>query len=208
MKKICPLCEHENEEDARFCTECNEPFYNLEEENKIKETWIPERSDLNKRKSPTSYFDNLGLTRDQKEKLIFSFNDYLNDHHDHRKPEKEIITLLLGSKWQWPDFNEWHNKFTELGYFPYMWSSVQNFPSEKAPEAVQVLDTFANLSLNARRLLVGNNVINFSFQATRAIEDLGRVIGMMQGETISVVKELREVNFAKYPLDISENSIC
>ena len=37
MKKICPLCEHENDEDARFCTECNEPLYNLEEECKKRE---------------------------------------------------------------------------------------------------------------------------------------------------------------------------
>ncbi|MBP8717992.1 MAG: tetratricopeptide repeat protein [Candidatus Atribacteria bacterium] len=27
MKKICPLCGTENEEDARFCKECNEPLY-------------------------------------------------------------------------------------------------------------------------------------------------------------------------------------
>lgn len=27
MKKICPLCETENEEDARFCKDCNEPLY-------------------------------------------------------------------------------------------------------------------------------------------------------------------------------------
>lgn len=52
MKKICPLCETENEEDARFCQECNEPLYDLkkeEEEDIDKETernnnedeWIP-----------------------------------------------------------------------------------------------------------------------------------------------------------------------
>ena len=27
MKKICPLCETENDEDAIFCKECNEPLY-------------------------------------------------------------------------------------------------------------------------------------------------------------------------------------
>jgi len=27
VKKICPLCGTENEEDARFCKECNEPLY-------------------------------------------------------------------------------------------------------------------------------------------------------------------------------------
>lgn len=29
MKKKCPLCETENELDARFCIECNEPIYNI-----------------------------------------------------------------------------------------------------------------------------------------------------------------------------------
>jgi predicted nucleic acid-binding Zn ribbon protein len=31
MKKICPLCGTENEEDTRFCKECNEPLMNVEE---------------------------------------------------------------------------------------------------------------------------------------------------------------------------------
>ncbi|TFG90028.1 MAG: zinc ribbon domain-containing protein, partial [Candidatus Atribacteria bacterium] len=34
MKKICPLCETENDEDARFCKECNEPLYNIKAEEK------------------------------------------------------------------------------------------------------------------------------------------------------------------------------
>lgn len=29
MKKKCPLCETENEEDARFCKKCNEPLYDI-----------------------------------------------------------------------------------------------------------------------------------------------------------------------------------
>lgn len=201
MKKICPLCQHENEEDARFCTECNEPLYNLEEENKNKETWITDEPDLDKEKSLPTNLEDLGLTNNQIERLIFIFKSYFNDY---RKIEKEIIALLLGSKWHWSEFDVWHHRFTELGYFPHMWASVQNYPLEKNPEAIKALDIFANLSLNARRLLVENNVIDFSFEATRAIEDIGRVIGMMQNETISVLKELREVNLAKYPLGISE----
>lgn len=31
MKKICPLCGNENEENARFCIECNEPLINIQE---------------------------------------------------------------------------------------------------------------------------------------------------------------------------------
>ena len=38
MKIKCPLCETENEEDARFCKECNIPLYDLKkEEEEIKE---------------------------------------------------------------------------------------------------------------------------------------------------------------------------
>lgn len=38
MKKICPLCGRENEEDARFCEECNIPLYDLKkEEEEVKE---------------------------------------------------------------------------------------------------------------------------------------------------------------------------
>lgn len=31
MKKICLLCGNENEENARFCIECNEPLINIQE---------------------------------------------------------------------------------------------------------------------------------------------------------------------------------
>ncbi|MFA7365401.1 MAG: SHOCT domain-containing protein [Patescibacteria group bacterium] len=31
MKKICPLCGNENEENARFCIECNEALINIQE---------------------------------------------------------------------------------------------------------------------------------------------------------------------------------
>ena len=38
MKKICPLCGIESEEDARFCKECNIPLYDLKkEEEEVKE---------------------------------------------------------------------------------------------------------------------------------------------------------------------------
>ena len=37
MKKICPLCETENDEDTRFCKECNEPLYDTTNNNKNKE---------------------------------------------------------------------------------------------------------------------------------------------------------------------------
>ena len=39
MKKICPLCGTENEEESRFCKECNEPLYNTTNNNKIKEIY-------------------------------------------------------------------------------------------------------------------------------------------------------------------------
>jgi len=38
MKKKCPLCETENEEDAKFCKECNIPLYDIKkEEDEVKE---------------------------------------------------------------------------------------------------------------------------------------------------------------------------
>lgn len=55
MKKICPLCETENDEDARFCKECNEPLYNIKAEEKEfiekerlneerEDEWIPDNT--------------------------------------------------------------------------------------------------------------------------------------------------------------------
>jgi TM2 domain-containing membrane protein YozV len=37
MKNVCPLCGTENEKDARFCKECNEPLYNPTDNKKDKE---------------------------------------------------------------------------------------------------------------------------------------------------------------------------
>lgn len=50
MKKICPLCETENEEDARFCKECNEPLYNITNNSQNKEIAIVKTEKKNNEK--------------------------------------------------------------------------------------------------------------------------------------------------------------
>jgi hypothetical protein len=55
MKKICPLCGTENEENAKFCKECNEPLYNTEEERGREESAEERISDNNKEYSEPPY---------------------------------------------------------------------------------------------------------------------------------------------------------
>jgi|LSQX01.3.fsa_nt_gb SPP1 gp7 family putative phage head morphogenesis protein len=212
MKKICPLCETENDENARFCKECNEPLYSLSNEYEDGKDWIPDNDKITEEgikitiikgirlPSPVTY-PIFGLTREQKEIMAFILDNYLSDS---RILEREFIALLLGGKWEWPDFDKWHQKFTELSYFPYMWSSVQIRPTEEIPEAAQILNTFGTLSINARRLLVGNNGISNYNQITRAIEDMGREVGIMKNETLKIIEELKQFNLAEYPLKIGE----
>ena len=49
MKKVCPLCGTENEEDARFCKECNEPLFT--QENSNYDSFIKEAKEGNKPKN-------------------------------------------------------------------------------------------------------------------------------------------------------------
>ena len=67
MKKICPLCGTENEEDARFCKECNEPLYDFKldkEKEKSKEEgeieWIPGYTEKKNSKDEKSEFPKRG----------------------------------------------------------------------------------------------------------------------------------------------------
>lgn len=214
MKIKCPLCDFENEEGARFCSNCNIPLIKQDysednpyikkknkEDDKVIDPWSEITASKDTNHSLTPKLPLSELTEEQKERIFFILNNYLSDF---RSFEREIIALLLGGKWEWLEFDKWHQKFTELDYFPYMWSSVQFRPLEEIPEAVHTLDTFASLSLDARRLLVGNNAVNKANQVTRAVEDMGREVGMMRHETLKVIEELKAFNLAKYPLEISE----
>ncbi len=162
------------------------------------------KSDINFQISLPSILSVSGLTKEQKDRIVYILDNYFSDP---RTLEKEFIALLLGGKWEWPEFKLWHQKFTELDYFPYMWSAVQYLPSEVTPEAVQTLEIFSTLSLDARRLLVGNYAIVKGKQTTRAVEDIGRVVGMTKSKTLEVIKELQKYDIAKFPLDINENLV-
>lgn len=214
MKIKCPLCDFENEEGSKFCSSCNIPLIKQDysednpyikkknkEDDKVIDPWSEITASKDTNHSLTPKLPLSELTEEQKERIFFILNNYLSDF---RSFEREIIALLLGGKWEWLEFDKWHQKFTELDYFPYMWSSVQFRPLEEILEAVQTLDTFASLSLDARRLLVGNNAVNKANQVTRAVEDMGREVGMMRHETLKVIEELKEFSLAKYPLAISE----
>jgi hypothetical protein len=214
MKIKCPLCDFENEEGSKFCSNCNIPLIKQDysednpyikkknkEDDKVIDPWSEITASKDTNHSLTPKLPLSELTEEQKERIVFILNNYLSDF---RSFEREIIALLLGGKWEWLEFDKWHQKFTELDYFPYMWSSVQFRPLEEIPEAVQTLDTFASLSLDARRLLVGNNAVNKANQVTRAVEDMGREVGMMRHETLKVIEELKKFSLSKYPLAISE----
>ncbi len=215
MKIKCPACDFENEEGSKFCKNCNEPLFTQrysednpyikkkgKENDRVTEPRIEITASKGTSQSLPATLPISGLTKEQKERIVFILDNHLSDS---RSLEREVIALLLGGKWEWPDFEKWHRKFTELDYFPYMWHSILSRPLEEIPEAVQTLDTFANLSLDARRLLVGNNAVNKANQVTRAVEDMGCEVVMMKNETLKAIEELKEFNLAKYPLEISEN---
>jgi hypothetical protein len=215
MKIKCPQCDFENEEGSKFCSNCNLPLIKqdysednpyikkkVKENDKVTEPHIKITTSKGTSRLLPTTFPISGLTKEQKERIVFILENYLTDF---RSFEREVIALLLGGKWEWPEFVKWHQKFTELDYFPYMWPSVLSQPLEEIPKAVQTLGTFANLSLDARRFLVGNNAVNKANQVTRAVEDMGREVGMVTNETLKVIEELKEFNLAKYPLEISEN---
>lgn len=124
--------------------------------------------------------------------------------HDFRLQERELIVLLLGQEWDWPAFHEWHNKFSELGYFPHMWGSVKNAPPTFPEETVKALNTFAKLSEEARRVLIGNYAITTSEPRTYPIEEIGRRVNMLESEAKEVILELKEEGLAQYPLDVSQ----
>ena len=214
MKIKCPLCGLENEEGSKFCSSCNIPLIKQDysednpyikkknkEDDKVIDPWSEITASKDTNHSLTPKLPLSELTEEQKEGIDFILDNQLSDF---RSFEREIIALLLGGKWEWPEFEKWHKKFTELDYFPYMWSSLECRPLEKIPEAIRTLDTFTRLSLDARRLLVGNNAVNKTNQVTMAVEDMGRKVGMMKNKTLKVIEELKEFNLAKYPLEIIE----
>jgi hypothetical protein len=81
MKKICPLCGTENEEDARFCKECNEPLYDMkEEEEKLRK----ERDD----------FDEVVRERESEESEFYS-PLALRPEKEEKKEKKYLMNALV-----------------------------------------------------------------------------------------------------------------
>ena len=65
MKIKCPLCNFENEEDARFCSNCNEPLFS------VKDSEIRRESPYTKKENK-KYDDNLSLDiRNKKVRLLY-----------------------------------------------------------------------------------------------------------------------------------------
>jgi len=78
MKKICPLCGTENEEDARFCKECNIPLYDIKKEEdevkeKIKRQKIERQEILKKQKNVNFSPDTTGHKMNKSIMIPFIF---------------------------------------------------------------------------------------------------------------------------------------
>ncbi|UNC91647.1 SAP domain-containing protein [Candidatus Contubernalis alkaliaceticus] len=142
-----------------------------------------------------------GITKQQQEQIESIIDNYSSDP---RAMEREIIALMLGSSWEWPEFEEWHNKFSELGYFPHMWSSLENIPPEIPEEALNALEVFSKLSLNTRRLLIGNYAITSAKPITKAIADLGRRVNLIESQAKPLILELQEYGLAQYSLKLNQ----
>jgi hypothetical protein len=66
MKIKCPACDFENEEDAKFCSNCNEPLFN------VKDSEIRREGPYIKKENKEHHDDNLGLEpRNKKTKPLY-----------------------------------------------------------------------------------------------------------------------------------------
>lgn len=86
----------------------------------------------------------------------------------------DLTGILLGKRWDWPEFNQWHARFTNGRHFPKTWSGLEYMPDEPSAEAQEVLAQVGRLSETEMSLLLSTNALTRKTSLTATPYDLAR----------------------------------
>lgn len=136
------------------------------------------------------------------DELISSLQKYADDL---RSLNRDFTAILLGSGYEWREFEQWHGWFDQANYFPPAWSSLHAGREPLPEEAAEALGKFNTLSIDAKLLLVGNNAVTTAGPITIPLDDAGRQVGFLPEKVKHIiVTELAPAGIGDYPIPAAE----
>lgn len=66
--------------------------------------------------------------------------------------ENDILVLLFPYDLLWEEFDEWHDYFSQIGRFPYMWDGLEEKPDPISDQSQDILNELCFVSVQARRI--------------------------------------------------------
>jgi hypothetical protein len=117
---------------------------------------------------------------------------------------EELTVILLGHKWQWPQFDEWHSHFQQARYFPDSWKGLEYTPDPPQPETEERLATFAGLSESAKRLLIRMGALTRKSAQVVSPYDATRKTEMSPNAIERAMHEIQGVGWGTMSLPIAD----
>lgn len=131
------------------------------------------------------------------------FQDFVKGSSEHENIQEELLLRLFPYDIVWPAFDEWHDYFEQIGYFPRMWNGLEYQKPTMSKKGLDYLDHFARLSLSARKLLVTSGFFKATKQQTIPLYDLKRKSDLIPEEFGYALDELKG-NFLKQEIGIRD----
>jgi len=113
---------------------------------------------------------------------------------------RHVEAVLLGTAYDWPDFDRWYREFSQARKFPAMWNGLQRRPDAAA--ASEVLDTVGGLSFEARMVITENAVLER--RVARSLAEIRERSFLTQEEFARAAPELKEARLLKHPAGAEE----
>jgi hypothetical protein len=113
---------------------------------------------------------------------------------------RHVEAVLLGTAYDWPEFDRWHREFSQAGRFPAMWKGLEKRPDAAA--ASEVLGPLGGLSFEARMVVTENAALER--RVARSLAEIRQRSFLNEEEFARAVPELRKARLLKHPADAAD----
>lgn len=114
---------------------------------------------------------------------------------------RHIEAALLGTEYEWPDFDRWHHEFSDAGRFPAMWKGLERRPDYPTAGS-ELVGSLGRLPVEARTVLTENAVLER--RVARSLTEIRERSFLGEEEFARAVPVLRDAGFLRHPADTSD----
>ncbi len=118
--------------------------------------------------------------------------------------QSELRAILTGRTWRWREFEEWYERFSQLEYFPYMWSGLEVLPERPSDATRELLTRFSALPWDARLLADELNVTTNNRTSTLTEFEFKRKCGLRGERLKTALRALDEAGLIVTSISVGD----